>query len=213
VTRPLVIKVGGSLLDWPGLPLRLASFLEDHRADRPVMIVGGGRVADVVRDLDRIHRLGEERAHALALRALDLSAQVLAGLLPGLAVVDDPSAFEATWSARLFPILTPRRLLETLDALSSDPLPHCWEITTDSIAARIAVLLGAAGLILLKSAPVPPGTTRTDAARLGLVDPAFPEIARPLASVVYLNLRDPGGMPIALADEGVIGPGRSVPGP
>jgi aspartokinase-like uncharacterized kinase len=213
VTRPIVVKVGGSLLDWPGLPERLAAYLEDRRADRPVLIVGGGRTADVVRDLDRIHHLGEERAHALALRALDLSAQVLASLLPGLVVVDVPSALDAVWSAGLVPILAPRRHLETVDAASADPLPHTWGVTTDSIAARVASLLDAAALILLKSAPMPPGTTRTAASRLGLVDPAFPEVARPLASVIYLNLRDSRGVPLPLVSGGDHGPGRTGPDP
>jgi aspartokinase-like uncharacterized kinase len=200
VTRPVVIKVGGSLLDWPGLPGRLSAYLEGRRADRPVLIVGGGRAADVVRDLDRIHGLGEGRSHDLALRALDLTAHLLAALLPMLVVVDDPSLFEARWDARRVPLLAPRRFLETADATSADPLPHSWHVTTDSIAARVAVLLDARELVLLKSVAFPAGTTRAEAARLGLVDPAFPDVARPLSSVVSLNLRDPFARACYLGD-------------
>ena len=65
--------------------------------------------------------------------------------------------------------------------------------TTDSIAARVADHLGAAELALLKSADLPPGTDRTSAARLGLVDPLFPLVARGLGCVTYRNLRDPSG--------------------
>jgi hypothetical protein len=64
-------------------------------------------------------------------------------------------------------------------------------VTSDSIAARLAVRLGAQELLLLKSAPLPPGADRAEAARLGLVDPAFPAVARPLRSVRYQHLRDP----------------------
>ena len=55
----------------------------------------------------------------------------------------------------------------------------------------LADLLGAPELVLLKSAPLPPGIDRSGAARLGLVDPAFPVASRDLARVGYLNLRDP----------------------
>ena len=48
-----------------------------------VLIAGGGPAADVVRVLDRIHGLGDETAHRLALHAMDLTAIILAELLPG----------------------------------------------------------------------------------------------------------------------------------
>jgi hypothetical protein len=165
------------------------------------LIVGGGRAADLVRDLDRTHALGEERSHALALRALDLSAHLLAALSPGLVVVDDPAILPIAWDSRRIPLLPPRRFLETVDASSADPLPMSWRVTTDSIAARLAVHLAARELVLLKSAPLPIGTTRAAAARLGLVDPSFPAVARPLATVTYLNLRDPDGAPLPLVTD------------
>ncbi len=58
-------------------------------------------------------------------------------------------------------------------------------------AARLADRLGAPELVLLKSAPLPTGANRAEAARLGLVDPAFPAASRNLPFVAYLNLRDP----------------------
>lgn len=183
---PVVIKVGGSLLEWPGLPDRLGDLLREQ--SRPVvLIVGGGRAADLVRDLDRRHGLGEERSHALALHALDLTAHLLAALVPGLDVVQDINALDSVWGVGRIPILSPRLFLDE-DRL--DSLPHSWAVTSDSIAARVAVRLGAQELLLLKSAPLPPGTVRDEAARLGLVDRAFPEAARPLGRVCYMNLRD-----------------------
>src|SRR4051812_9509912 len=95
-TGPTVIKVGGSLLEWPELPGRLAAFLDDHRragdpsASPFTLIAGGGTAADMIRTLDRIHGLGDERAHWLAVDVLDLNARILASLLPGCVVVDRP---------------------------------------------------------------------------------------------------------------------------
>ena len=80
-----VIKVGGSLFDWPELPRRLTEMIDAHQAahreEHLVLIAGGGPAADVVRALDRVHDLGDRRAHRLALHVMDLTAIILAELL------------------------------------------------------------------------------------------------------------------------------------
>ena len=92
----VVIKVGGSLLDWPELPGRLAAFLDNHRGHEPclreqaVLVAGGGPFADLIRTMDQTHDLGDQKAHRLAIRSLDLTAELLAALLPGFAVVHRP---------------------------------------------------------------------------------------------------------------------------
>ena len=63
-------------------------------------------------------------------------------------------------------------------------------MTSDSIAARIAVLLGARRLILLKSVGPSADIDRGEAARLGLVDAMFPQIASELEVVELVCLRD-----------------------
>jgi aspartokinase-like uncharacterized kinase len=204
MTGPVVVKVGGSLLDWPGLPDRLSAYLDDRRADRLVLVVGGGRFADALRDLDGAQAIGEARSHALALRVLDLTAHALAAIVPGLEVVEDLPALPRAWEAGRSPILAPRRFLD-LDDRSPDPLPHAWTTTTDAIAARLAVCLGASELILLKSAPIPPGIDLEAASRLGLVDPEFPRTASGLPIVASLNLRDPGAIPTIIRGRGPFG--------
>ncbi|WP_406697040.1 uridylate kinase [Singulisphaera sp. Ch08] len=198
MSRPVVIKVGGSLLDWPELATTLERYLRTRHAERLVIVVGGGAVTDVVRTLDHTHTLGQERSHALALRSLDLTAHLLAAIVPNLAVTDRIEAFETVWAASRVPILAPRRFLDEVDALSSDPIPHTWEATSDSIAARLADALNSPELVLLKSASLPPKVDRPLAAQLGLVDPLFPNSARGLVRVTYLNLRDSLPIPIPL---------------
>ena len=186
----LVIKLGGSLLDCPAWPDRLARFLASRPEARPVLIVGGGKFADALRDLDSIHALGEPRSHALALRILDATAHIAAALLPGSVVVDEVDDLPEVWAAGSTPILAPRRFLD-LDDLSPDPLPHAWTTTTDSIAARVAVRLGASELILLKSCPLPPGAqTWEAAAALGLVDPEFPRAVEKIPRTRLICLKD-----------------------
>ena len=54
-----VIKLGGSLLDLPDLSDRLQAFFSRHHFERPVIIPGGGQLADEVRRLDVRHRAWE----------------------------------------------------------------------------------------------------------------------------------------------------------
>ena len=191
VARPsAVVKIGGSLLDWPLLPGRLSAYLAGRATERLVLVVGGGRAADWVRDLDQVHDFPPARSHALALRALDLTARTLASLLPNLEVVDDPGAIGECWATGTLPVLAPRRFLDRLEREARDPLPHSWDVTSDAIAARLAVELRAPEVALLKSAPLPTGADRAEAARLGLVDLAFRDAAKSLPVVTYVNLRD-----------------------
>ena len=83
--RPaVVVKVGGSLFDWPDLKSQLPRFLAGLSGKTVVVVPGGGKAADAVRDLDQRFNLGEVISHWLALRALTLNAHFLAELLPGI---------------------------------------------------------------------------------------------------------------------------------
>ena len=144
----------------------------------------------MIRVLDDIHGLGDEAAHRLALLAMDLSAHILAALLPRAEVVRDLDGLRSVWNAGLIPILTPSSVWDQIEGCGCDVLPMSWDTTSDSIAARIAVNLAADQLILLKSAPLPVGTVRDEASRLGLVDPVFPAAARSLVLIQYVNLRE-----------------------
>lgn len=190
-----LIKVGGSLLDWPGLTERLVGFLEQRREAepdfRPVLLCGGGPFADTIRRLDRAHHLGDFAAHRLAIQAMDLATTVLFCLLPGAIGVDRVAALQEEFAEDDVPVLVPSVILDELDAKQSSPLPPSWDVTSDTLAAWIAGRVGARSLVLLKSAPLPPNATREVAARLDLVDPFFPLISTGVAKVEYLNMRDP----------------------
>lgn len=186
----LVAKVGGSLLNWSGLPDALTTFLDRNRGRRLVLVVGGGETVDVIRALDQIHALGERASHQLALRAMDLTAHCLAAMIPGLIVVDAITDLPPLWSLFAIPVLAPRRFLDQEDQSVSDPLPHSWSVTSDSIAARLADRLGADSLVLLKSTEAPASIDRSEAAALGLVDPSFPAASAAVPRVSILNLRD-----------------------
>jgi aspartokinase-like uncharacterized kinase len=190
----IVVKVGGSLLDWPGLPAALTRFLAEQAARRVVLVAGGGRAADVIRELDRTHGLGESVAHAVALRSLDLTAHALAAIVPGLAVVERAAELGRVWDTGSTPVLAPRVIVEADDAVEQS-----WRVTSDSIAARVGVLLGVRELVLLKSATLPAGVSRLEAVRRGVVDEAFTAVSAPIERVFYRNLRDFQGASVCLA--------------
>src|SRR5262249_5128486 len=115
--------------------------------------------------------------------------------------VDRIEALATAWDAGRVPILAPRKVIQAIDHARRDPLPASWDVTSDSIAARIAEHLEARCLILLKSASLSDcGATRLEAARIELVDRMFPHTARNLLRVEYLNLRDPDAKPVLLEE-------------
>lgn len=173
-----VVKVGGSLYDLPDLGSRLRRWLAEQFADvRIVLIPGGGGTADVIRHLDRRHRLGEETSHWLALRALTVNAHFLAALLPPACVAGTIDALRATWENNLLSVLDVHEFARE-DEERPDRLPHSWAVTSDALAARVAIVLRARHLVLLKSTTIAAGMDWKEAGRRGLVDAMFAEVLR-----------------------------------
>jgi aspartokinase-like uncharacterized kinase len=199
-TPVCVVKVGGSLLDWPELPQRLLHFLERRKASEPdvrlALLCGGGDFADSVRRYDRIHRFGDWAAHRLAVQSMDLASTVLFCLLRNCRGVSTIAMLDEDFPE--FAMLLPTGNLEELDFERRAPMPLSWDVTSDTIAAWIASELPGRSLVLVKSAPLPRGATRDVAAQLNLVDPYFPLISCALDRVEYLHLRDPAAQPVPM---------------
>jgi aspartokinase-like uncharacterized kinase len=188
-----VVKVSGSLFDLPDLGPRLRRWLAAERpAGEDVLLVpGGGPTADVVRELDHRHSLGEEASHWLALRALSLNALFLASLLPPACVIGDLLECRRVWHDGRTPILDVHEFARA-DEDRPGCLPHSWAVTSDALSARVVVVSGARSLVLLKSASLPDGVNWTEAGRLGLVDAMFAEVLRQAShtpQVRIVNLR------------------------
>lgn len=178
----IVVKVGGSLYDHPRLGAGLSQWA--GRFAGPVLLIpGGGAFADAARRLDRTHELGEEKSHWLALRAVSLAAHFLAGLLPGAVIVQVPGQPFGLGVLDGFTFCAK-------DERFSGSLPHSWDVTSDSLAARAAAVFRADRLVLLKSIDVPPGTSWEDAADRGWVDRYFPAAVRDFdGRVEVVNVR------------------------
>ncbi|HTU90879.1 MAG TPA: hypothetical protein VMF69_12450 [Gemmataceae bacterium] len=187
-----VVKVGGSLYDLPDLGPRLCRWLAEHCAGmRVVLVPGGGGLVDAIRHLDQRHGLGEEASHWLALRALSVNAHFLAALLPSTCVSGYDGELAHAWGTNRLPILDVHEFAR-VDERRPGCLPHSWSVTSDALAARVAVVLQARYLVLLKSTTLPPGVDWAEAGRLGLVDAMFAEVLRDAPAdlrVSAVNLR------------------------
>jgi 5-(aminomethyl)-3-furanmethanol phosphate kinase len=186
----VTVKVGGSLFDLPDLAARLRAWLARLSTGRVLLVPGGGPTADIVRALDRLHALGEEAAHWLAVRALTLNAYFLQNLLPEAAVVRQPH--DPPRAGAALAVLDPHPFLRE-DEGRPGCLPHRWEVTSDALAARAAVVAGARRLVLLKSVTVPEGMGWDEAGRRGLVDGWFARVlegAHDGLAVCAVNLRE-----------------------
>lgn len=183
-----VFKLGGSLLSHPDLPRRLRDLLACRPDGRPLLVVGGGKTADVVREWDRVHGLGEERAHRLALRSLTLNEAFVLELLPESVQVATRKEAENAWSAGHVPVLSAHAFLNGEEQAGSTPLPHVWDVTSDSIAAWTAIHWPAEELVLLKSSPMPAGCTADEAARIGYVDSWLAKLAGKVPRIGWADL-------------------------
>jgi 5-(aminomethyl)-3-furanmethanol phosphate kinase len=188
-----VVKVGGSLFARPDLALRLQTWLQRQSPAIQVLIAGGGELADVIRRWDQAHGLGEERSHWLCIRALGISAEVLASLLPDAMLPKRLSDFRTRIEEENHG-QTPALIVFDLESFLRDEepafppeaVPHTWHVTTDSLAARLAEVINADELVLLKSVLPPSDTTDfVTLAAAGYVDGYFPIVAARLQQVRF----------------------------
>jgi len=185
-----VVKLGGSLLDLADLTPRLRRWLALGPQRCNVIVVGGGRLADAIRDYDKFHALGETASHWLCLRAMSINAELVAALLPEALLVHSLAELHQIPTATgpvIFDAWT--FLRDEEPKLVAEPLPASWQVTSDSIAARLAEILGGAELVLLKSALPPAKSTVASAVAAGYVDGYFPIAARRLTRIECVDLR------------------------
>ncbi len=140
-----VLKLGGSLADHAALR-PLCNQIGELAAQYKLLVVpGGGPFADTVRHYYASRHLSETTAHKMAILAMDQYGYLLCELLSGAVPVTTLAEIEPIWQIGQLPVLIPSQLL-----FKHDPLPHSWAVTSDSIAAWVAMQVHASLLILLK---------------------------------------------------------------
>lgn len=167
--RPWVVKLGGSLQGAGTLGTWLRAMSASKGA--VVLVPGGGPFSDAVRAAQERHGFDDRTAHRMAILAMQQYGTLLAALDGELETAGSLLLLQATRRRGRTPVWLPD--LAMLDAAG---VANSWTVTSDSLAAWLARGLGAAGLILVKSAPAPPGGP-LEWAQAGFVDAAFPDYA------------------------------------
>lgn len=130
MSTAIVIKLGGSLADAAGPVLAAVA-----ASGIPALIVpGGGAFADEV----RARNPDDDTAHWQAISAMNRYGVFLS-------TFGYPCSAEAVLPASGLTILLPEQVMK-----DADPVPHSWDVTSDSIALWIAGQLHAP-LLLIKS--------------------------------------------------------------
>lgn len=194
----IVYKLGGSLLDLPEVPERLHALLNQPfpffamhvaKKNKRLVVVGGGPLADAVRQWDRTHGLGDELAHRLGIQSMSFNAQLVAAILQDAQLVTSRAEASDVWGQGRVAVLRVAEFVEAEERQSHDILPRSWDVTSDSVAAYVAHQWPADGLVLLKSISVPSECDAASASSRGLVDAHFPLLAGRIPIVGWTNLR------------------------
>lgn len=118
MAEPCVLKIGGSLFERSGDITRILR----SEGCRALIVPGGGIFADMAR---RCRVVSEDSAHWMAILGMEQFGWYLASFdIPTTDTLEIPERVS---------ILLPYRVLK-----NEDPLPHSWEITSDTIAAWVA---------------------------------------------------------------------------
>jgi len=173
-----VVKLGGSLHGVPGLANCLDALA---RADQEIVLVpGGGPFADTVRLTQKRYGISDAAAHHMAMLAMEQYAHLLCDLKPGLVPADSPDTIDRALRQGLTPVWLPSGMCR-----QAPDIPQDWSVSSDSLAAWLAIRLSAASLTLIKYEH-PADTDPTAMAAAGWVDEAFPAFARRFGGTLHV---------------------------
>lgn len=179
-----IIKLGGSLLDYSGLPLWLDAIANSRQS--VVIVVGGGQLADAVRNAQKRWRFTDAVAHHMALLTIEQNVRFLARLDSRLVPCADTQAIEKNFGAGKVPIWLPEKMVMSAEDIIPD-----WATTSDSLSAWLANQLPARGLLLVKSCFIPGGNAEASLlCRSEIVDQAFPSMIEWENYPVWIMQRD-----------------------
>ncbi|MBN1245458.1 delta 1-pyrroline-5-carboxylate synthetase [Candidatus Bathyarchaeota archaeon] len=140
-----VVKVGGSLAEEPEWLIALCAKLSGLAENYGLVVVpGGGRFADVVRDSDKRFNLSSGVSHRMAILGMDQFGMLLAQITPNSCATYSLGDAKQLAETEVVPVFLPSRLM-----FKEDPLKNSWDVTSDSIAAYVASRLQAAKLVLV----------------------------------------------------------------
>ncbi|MDR2719388.1 MAG: hypothetical protein LBC03_01100 [Nitrososphaerota archaeon] len=141
-----VVKIGGSLSQNPKalrtLCQKLSVLASKHRI---IVVPGGGKFANCVREAYEQFSLSDIAAHRMAILGMDQYGLLLADLTPNSQIIDNIEEIKKV--NKSLAVFLPSKIM----TLSDGELPNSWEVTSDSIATYIAKKIEAETLLLIKN--------------------------------------------------------------
>ena len=160
-----VVKIGGSLQESGCLSAWL-NCLVKFGAGRVVIVPGGGKFADAVRQDQIKYGFDDVKAHKLALLAMEQYAQLLNSIVPELQCVSDLDSINSCLRNNQVPVWLPYKMIE-----GEKEIPASWEAGSDALAIWLAKQLDSQSVILVKSVKLPKHfSDAKELAGLGLID-------------------------------------------
>ena len=115
-----ILKVGGSLSEEPDLLIGLCAKLSVLAKNYGLVVVpGGGRFADVVRDSDERFNLSSSVSHRMAILGMDQFGMLLAQITPNSCATYSLRDAKQLSETEALPIFLPSRLLFKEDPLKN----------------------------------------------------------------------------------------------
>ncbi|MEM2739505.1 MAG: hypothetical protein QXQ29_01725 [Candidatus Bathyarchaeia archaeon] len=143
-TIECIVKLGGSLLRYPDRLTELCRLLPYCRVRSFTVVPGGGIFADSVRSVDKLLSLPSSVSHWMAIKSMDIYGLLLSYLIPNGRLASSLSEAYMLWMDGYTPILEVSELKEL------HSLPESWEVSSDSIALKLAQDWSIDKLILVK---------------------------------------------------------------
>ena len=143
----VVIKIGGYYIYDRELAKNIITIANKFKVS-PIFVCGGGVFANAVREAYLAHGFSSKVAHYAAIKAMEISALIFSENIMNSVLVDSLDEILA-WSIRgKYPVVLPYNIVFRVNVL-----PESWEVTGDSIASLIAVLLGVRKIVFVKKIP------------------------------------------------------------
>lgn len=163
-----VVKLGGSLSHSRALLRCMEAINHERERSALVVVPGGGAFADQVRAAQRQWGFDDVAAHRMAVLAMQQMALLFQALQPEWLINESVADLKDNASVGSVMLWSP-----ILAELDRDGVRASWDITSDSLAAWLAIQLQAHELILVKSTTIQPSASLTQLQQQGVIDSGF----------------------------------------
>ncbi|MEQ1637694.1 MAG: uridylate kinase [Methylococcales bacterium] len=167
-----VIKLGGSLLKNASLLACLTRIVANPEPS--IIVTGGGAFADQVRLSQQQWQFNDTAAHHMAILAMQQMALLVNALQPDWPLLQPLTDLQQWQDKNRIGLWFP-----DLKLLNEYAIPATWQITSDSLAAWLAGVVGATELIIVKAAQFSATASLAELVSQGILDQAFLNYADP----------------------------------